>query len=343
MKFAIVVAVVGAAAILGPAASAVTLDRVITQGFVKCGVSEGLPGFSERDENGVWSGIDIDVCRAVAAAMFGKPDRVVYTPLKAKDRIDALVTGKIDVLSRNTTWTLTRDAIGLEFAAVTYYDGQSFMVRADLGVTSVTELDGAAICVTVGTTTEVNLDDHFRGSNMTYTPIKHDKYSDTTGAYEAGKCDVVTADQSALYAFRTKLADPEAHLILSTVISREPLGPVVCQSGCEYGGDDRWVEVIRWTHYAMLEAELRGISSKNVDDKRANSKDPGIRRLLGVEGNMGKNLNLANDWVYNIIKFVGNYAEVFERNLGPDTPLKIPRGLNALWKDGGIQYPMPIL
>ncbi len=343
MKIAIFIASAAVAAVLGPAASAVTLDSLLPKGFINCGVSEGLAGFSEADENGNWSGIDVDVCRAVAAAMFGDPSRVKYTPLSANERVGALESGAIDVLSRNTTWTLTRDAAGLEFAAVTYYDGQGFMVREDLGISSLSELDGAAICVTTGTTTEEHLADYFRANDMTYAPVTRTDYADVKAAYEAGECDVLTADQAALHAHRTKLKDPDAHIILPDVISREPLGPVVFQSGCERGGDDQWVEVIRWTLYAMLEAEARGVSSNNVEEMRGTSSNPDIRRLLGVEGKMGRSLGLPDDWAYNIIKHVGNYAEIFERNLGPDTLLKIPRGLNALWKDGGLHYPMPFL
>ena len=343
MKVTIFVASAAVAAVLGPGASAVTLDSLLAKGFVNCGVSEGLAGFSEPGEHGSWSGIDVDVCRAVATAMFGDPDRVKYTPLSANERIDALQSGEIDLLSRNTTWTLTRDAAGLEFAAVTYYDGQGFMVRRDLGIASLLELDGAAICVTAGTTTEDHLADYFRANDMTYAPVIRRDYADVRAAYEAGKCDALTADQTALHAHRTKLRDPEDHIVLPEVISREPLGPVVFRPGCERGGDDRWVEVVRWSLYAMLEAEARGINSNNVEEMRGTSNNPDIRRLLGIEGEMGRSLGLPDDWAYNIIKHVGNYAEVFERNLGPDTPLKIPRGLNALWKDGGIQYPMPII
>ncbi|MFQ5939987.1 MAG: amino acid ABC transporter substrate-binding protein [Alphaproteobacteria bacterium] len=341
MKYAFVLAA-AAVTILGTAASAGTLDLVMARGFVKCGVSEGLPGFSSPDENGNWSGIDVDICRAVAAALFGDPSRVTYTPLSAEERFEVLREGEIDVLSRNTTWTLVRDTAGLEFAAVNYFDGQAFMVREDLGVRSALELDGAAICVTAGTTTRINLADYFQANEMTYSAMVFPNYDEMIAAYDAGKCDAYTADQSALYAQRTKLKDPDAHIILPGLISKEPLGPVVRQPGCQDVGD-RWVEVIRWTLYAMLEAEERGVSSRNVDDLRANSKIPGIRRLLGVEGDMGKNLGLTNDWGHRIIKLVGNYAEVFERNLGPDTPLNIPRGVNALWKNGGLQYPMPIL
>ena len=343
MKAGAIFTAIAAVVFFGQAASAVTLDHVKARGFVLCGVSGDLPGFSAQDEFGNWHGIDVDVCRAVAAAIFGVPGKVKYMPLSAKDRFTSLRSGEIDVLSRNTTWTLSRDAAGLEFAAVTFYDGQAFMVRKDLGVEHVTDLDGAAICVTEGTTTEVNLDDYFRVNDMTYSAVKYQPYEKVIDAYVAGKCDAVTADQSALYAHRIKLEDPNAHAILPETISREPLGPVVCQSACEEASDDHWVAVIRWALYAMLEAEARGITSSNVDVLRTSSKDPGILRLLGVEGQLGDKLGLTNDWAYNIVKLVGNYAEVYDRNLGPSTPVSIPRGLNALWKDGGVQYPMPIL
>ena len=343
MKYAIVLAAAAAVALIGATASAGTLDDVNAKGVIRCGVSQGLPGFSNLDDQGNWSGIDVDLCRAVAAAVLGNPNRVEYEPLSAKDRFDALREGRVDVLSRNTTWTLVRDATGLEFAAVIYYDGQAFMIRKDLGLKSARELNGAAICVTAGTTTRINLADYFRTHNMTYTAEVFADYDQMIAAYDAGRCDAFTADQSALYGHRTKLKDPAAHIILPELISKEPLGPVVRQPGCDNVGDSRWLEVIRWTLYAMIEAEERGVSSINVDAFRAKSKNPGIRRLLGVEGGMGRKLGLPNDWAYKIIKLVGNYAEIYERNLGPDTRLKIPRGLNALWTAGGLQYAMPII
>jgi general L-amino acid transport system substrate-binding protein len=339
MKYAIIFAISIATTCFGVTASAGTLDFVKAKGFVRCGVSEGLAGFSDRDRNGNWSGIDVDICRAVAAAILGDPDLVSYTPLTARKRFEALLTRRIDVLSRNTTWTLSRDTKGLEFAAVSYFDGQAFMVREDLGVKSALELDGAAICVTAGTTTEINLADYFRANSMVYRAVGFSTYGEMVAAYEAGDCDAYTADQSALFGHRTKLRTPNAHMTLPELISKEPLGPVVRDDEC----DNRWVEVIRWTLYTMLEAEERGIDSGNVDDLRKNSRNPGVRRLLGVEGETGKNLGLPSDWGYKIIKLVGNYAEIFDRNLGPGTPFNIPRGLNALWKDGGIQYAMPVL
>ncbi len=339
MKYAIIIAISIATTCFGATASAGTLDSVKTNGFLRCGVSEGLVGFSQKDRNGIWSGIDVDICRAVAAAIFGDSKLVIYEPLSAEDRFDALRAGQIDVLSRNTTLTLTRDTDGLEFAAISYYDGQAFMVREDLGVKSVLELDGAAICVTTGTTTEINLRIYFRASSMEYTKVGRSKYDKTKAAYEDGDCDAFTADQSALFGHRTELKTPSAHIILPELISREPLGPVVREDE----GGNRWVEVIRWTFYTMLAAEELGIDMRNVDDRRKNATDQDIRRLLGVEGETGKRLGLPRDWGYKIIKLVGNYAEIFDRSLGPDTPLDIPRGKNALWRNGGLQYPMPLL
>ena len=343
MKYTFAMLAATVVALLGAPSSAGTLNDVMIRGFVKCGVSEGLAGFSKQDGNGTWRGIDVDICRAVAAAIFGDPEQAQYTPLPAKDRFNVLKARKIDVLVRNTTWTLVRDATGLEFAAVNYYDGQAFMVREDIGVTSALELDGAAICVTTGTTTESNLDDFFRANEMTYTKLTFEKYSEMVFAYESGACDAYPADQSALHGQRTELKEPDTHIILADLISKEPLGPVVNQPRCEEEGDYQWLEVVRWTLYAMLGAEELGISSANVDELRANSKIPGIRRLLGVEGKMGEHLGLPNDWAYRIIKLVGNYAEIFDRNLGPNTPINIPRGMNALWRDGGVQYAMPII
>ncbi len=346
MKCAIIfaAAIAVAIAVPGPAPLAAPLERIIVKGYVQCGVSKGLPGFSNADANGNWSGIDVDVCRAIAAALFGDSERVKYTPLSSVRRFKALRSGEIDVLSRNSTWTLSRDASGLEFAGITYYDGQAFMVPEDLGVSSALELGGAAICVAKGTTTVHNAEDYFRANGMTVTLVEFDTYAEAKAAYEAGKmCEVFTADQSALHAQRTTLSEPDAHIILPEVISREPLGPVVCQSACNDASDDQWVEVIRWTLYAMLEAEALGINSRNVDELWERSQNPAVLRLLGTEGNLGEQLGLSGDWAYNIIKQVGNYAEVFERNLGPNTPLKLSRGKNALWKDGGLHYPMPFL
>jgi general L-amino acid transport system substrate-binding protein len=313
-----------------------TLDDVKRKGHVQCGVSQGLPGFSNPDEKGNWTGIDVDVCRAVAAALFGDAGKVKYTPLSAKERFTALQSGEVDLLSRNTTWTLVRDsALGLDFTGVNYYDGQGFMVRKSLGVKSAMELSGAAVCVNIGTTTELNLADYFRANKMEYTPVVFEKADEVVAAYDAGRCDVYTTDQSGLYAQRIKMKNPAEHVVLPEVISKEPLGPVVRH------GDNKWGDVVKWSLYAMIEAEEMGLSSGNVDSEKANTGDPGKRRLLGVEGDLGQNLGLPGSWAYNIISQVGNYGESFARNLGPDTPLNIERGLNALWKDGGLQYAMP--
>ncbi|MGH7366270.1 MAG: amino acid ABC transporter substrate-binding protein [Candidatus Rokuibacteriota bacterium] len=318
-------------------AHAGTLDDVKKNGFLRCGVSQGNPGFSNPDAQGNWTGLDVDLCRAISAAIFGDPGKVKYTPLSAKERFTALQSGEVDLLSRTTTWTLVRDtALGLNFAGVNYYDGQGFMVPKKINVKSAKQLSGASVCVAIGTTTELNLADYFRANNMTYKPVTFEKADEVIAAYDAGRCDVFTTDRSSLAAQRTKLKDPEAHVVLPEIISKEPLGPVVRH------GDDQWLDVVKWVHYAMLEAEEYGVTSENVDQMKSNSKDPVVKRLLGVEGDMGKNLGLGNDWAYNIVKKVGNYAESYARNVGPRTPLKLDRGANALWKDGGLQYPMPV-
>lgn len=313
-----------------------TFDAVKKKGFVQCGVSAGLPGFSSANDKGEWNGIDVDVCKAVAAAMFGDASKVKYSPLTAKERFTALQSGEIDMLSRNTTWTLTRDSnLGLNFAGVTYYDSQGFMINKELGVNSATELDGASVCIQAGTTTELNLADYFRANNMKYEPITFDKAEETVKAFEAGRCDVLTSDQSQLYALRIQLKDPSAAKVLPEVISKEPLGPVVRQ------GDDEWFNVVRWSLIAMVEAEDLGLSSTNVDEQKKGT-NPAVKRFVGDEGIGGQGLKLNNDWAYQVVKQVGNYGEAFDRNVGESSPLKIQRGLNALWKDGGLQYAPPI-
>lgn len=333
-------AAVAALALMGVSGTAhagPTLDAVKEKGFLQCGVHEGLAGFSNLDEKGNQVGIDIEVCRAISAAIFGDPDKVKYTRVTAKARFPALQSGEIDVLSRTTTWTLVRDGkLGVDFAAVTFYDGQGFMVRKALGVKSARELAGASVCVAIGTTTELNMADFFRANNMKYEPVVFEKAAEVRAAYDAGRCDVYTTDRSGLAGQRTALKNPEDHVILPEIISKEPLGPVVRH------GDNEWGDVVRWSLYAMLEAEELGVSSKNVDEIRSTSTNPKVKRLLGVEGQMGESLGLPNDWAYNIIKKVGNYAEIYDRHVGPNTPLRLERGLNALWKDGGIQYPMPV-
>lgn len=314
-------------------ASADTLDSVKSKGHVQCGVSTGLPGFSNADASGSWQGLDVDVCRAVAAAVLGDANKVKFTPLTAKERFTALQSGEIDMLSRNTTWTLTRDAsLGLNFAGVNYYDGQGFMVSKSLGVKSALELDGAAVCIQAGTTTELNLADYFRLNGMSYKSVTYDTSDATVKGFEAGRCDMLTSDQSQLYALRIKLKDPNSAMVLPEVISKEPLGPVVRQ------GDDKWFNIVKWSLMAMVNAEELGVTSKNADSMKG-SKNPGIGRLMGGQG---EKLGLSDDWAYNIVKQVGNYGESFERNVGMDSPLKISRGLNALWTKGGLQYAPPV-
>jgi general L-amino acid transport system substrate-binding protein len=324
------------AASSGTAHAGAIFDAVKDKGFVQCGVSTGLAGFSNPDDAGNWSGIDVDVCRAVAAAVFGDAEAVKYTPLTPKERFTALQSGEIDVLSRNTTWTLNRDtALGLDFVGVTYYDGQGFMVPNSLGVKSALELDGASVCVQTGTTTELNLADYFRANNMSFTPVVFERPDEARTAYEQGRCDAYTTDASGLYAQRTGLSNPDEHIVLPEVISKEPLGPVVRH------GDNQWGDIVRWTLYAMLEAEEFGVDSQNVDDMMANSTNPGVRRILGVEGDMGENLGLPNDWGYQVIKQVGNYGELFEKNLTGPLGLQREGSYNMQWFNGGLIYAPP--
>jgi len=317
-------------------ASAATLEDVQSKGFIQCGVSQGLPGFSNTDDQGTWTGIDVDFCRAMAAAVFGDTDAVKFTPLSAKERFTALQSGEIDVLSRNTTWTMTRDtSLGLNFAGVTYYDGQGFMVRKDLGVSSALELSGASVCTNTGTTTELNVADYFRANNMPYEIVAFEKADEVVQAYDAGRCDVYTTDASGLYAQRLKLTNPDDHMVLPEIISKGPLGPAVRP------GDDQWFNITTWVLNAMINAAELGGSAAN-DEEMKGSNTPAIKRLLGVEGAFGEGIGLSNDWAANAISMVGNYGEIFEANVGPDTPLGINRGLNALWSNGGILYAPPV-
>jgi general L-amino acid transport system substrate-binding protein len=317
-------------------AHATTLEDVKAKGFIQCGVNTGLLGFAAPDDSGEWHGFDVDYCRAVSAAVFGDPSKVKYTPLTAKDRFTALQLGEIDLLSRNTTWTMARDtAQGMTFAGVNYYDGQGFMVKKSFGVTSALELNEASICVQTGTTTELNLADYFKAHKMTVNPVVFEKLDETTAAYDAGRCDALTADASALYAIRLTLTTPDEHVVLPEIISKEPLGPVVRQ------GDDEWFNVVKWTHFALLNAEELGITQANVEEMKA-SENQDVRRLLGIDGSFGEGAKLSNDWAVNVIKAVGNYGEIFDRNLGTGSKLQIARGLNALWTKGGIQYAPPI-
>lgn len=327
-------AVVAATAAAGVNAS--TLETVKNRGAVQCGVSDGLPGFSATDSAGRWQGIDADFCRAVAAAVLGDAEKVNFVSLTATERFTALQSGEIDLLSRNTTWTLTRDAsLGLNFTGVTYYDGQGFLVSKELGVSSALELDGASVCISSGTTTELNLADYFRMNGMSYEPVLYDTADQTAAGFEAGRCDILTSDQSQLYALRLQLSDPDSAVVLPEVISKEPLGPVVRQ------GDDTWFNVVKWALFAQINAEELGITSANVDEMTS-STDPSVQRFLGTSGNMGELLGLQNNWAHNVVKQVGNYGEVFERTVGTGSPLNIERGLNALWTNGGLQYAPPI-
>ncbi len=312
-----------------------TLKAVKDRGELICGANGTLAGFGVPDPQGNWTGFDVDFCRAIAAAVFNDPTKVKFVPLTAKDRFTALQSGEIDVLSRNTTWTLSRDtSLGLDFPAVTFYDGQGFMVRKSLKVTSALELSDAAVCVQQGTTTELNLADYFRANHMELKTVTFATGDEALKAYEAGRCDTYTTDSSGLYGERLRLPEPTEHIVLPEIISKEPLAPVVRH------GDNQWTDVVRWTHFAMINAEELGVNKANVDEK-LKSDDPEIRRMLGVEGQYGEALGLTNDWVYRIIKHVGNYGEVFERNIGQGSPLKIVRGLNALWTKGGLQYGPP--
>ncbi len=323
--------------VLAAEAGAGVLDNVKSKGFVTVGVAGVVPGFSAPDSKGVWNGLDVDYGRAVATAVFGSPDKVKFVPTTTKERFTALQTGEIDILARNTTWTMQRDTEqGLDFTGVTFYDGQGFMVNKALGIKSAKELSGASICIQMGTTTEMNVSEYFASNNMTYKPVAFESSDEATVLYDKGRCDVYTTDGSGLAARRTALSNPDDHVILPEIISKEPLGPSVRQ------GDQQWADLNRWVLAAMLAAEELGVNSKNVDEMRANSKNSDIKRLLGVEGKFGEMLGLTNDWAYNIIKHVGNYGEVYERNVGMNTPLKLERGLNAQWNKGGLMYALPI-
>jgi len=318
------------------AAQAATLDQVREKGFIQCGVSQGLPGFSTADDSGEWTGIDTDFCRAVAAAVFADPTKVKFTPLSAKERFTALQSGEVDILARNTTWTFSRDTdAGLRFVGTLYYDGQGFMVRRQLGVTSALELSGAEVCTNTGTTTELNVADYFRLHNMPYTIVAFEKSDEAVQAYDAGRCDVYTSDMSGLNAQKAKLTNPSEHMLLPEVISKEPLGPAVRQ------GDPQWINIVRWTLFALIGAEELGLASGNIDDALT-SESPAVRRFLGVDGNLGGKIGLDEKWAYNAIKMVGNYGELFAKNLGADSPLQLERGLNRLWTEGGLLYAPPI-
>jgi general L-amino acid transport system substrate-binding protein len=332
----VVLTVALAAGLSMQAASAQTLKTIKERGMLSCGVNTGLPGFSAPDDKGNWAGLDVDICRAIAAAIFNDPSKVKFLPLSAKDRFTALQSGEIDVLSRNTTWTLSRDtSLGANFAGVNYYDGQGFLVKKSLNVNSALELNSAQVCVATGTTTEQNLADYFKGNNMKYEVIAFATAEETVKTYESGRCNVFSSDVSQLYAERLKLSNPADHIVLPEVISKEPLGPMVRH------GDDQWFDIVKWTLFAMIAAEELGVTQKNVDEM-ARSDKPDLRRAFGTDGNLGEQLGLTKDWMLRIIKAVGNYGESFDRNVGAGSKLGIGRGLNQLWNKGGIQYAPPI-
>jgi general L-amino acid transport system substrate-binding protein len=313
-----------------------TLKRTMRRGDVLCGVNKGLPGFSIPDDKGDWAGFDVDFCRAVASAIFNDPKKARFVPLEASERFKELQNRTVDILSRNSTWSMSRETnYDLYFPAVAYYDGQGFMVRAARKVDSALGLNDSKVCVQEGTTTVLNLVDYFRANNMKYTEMKFPKLEEVMKAYESGKCDTLTADVSQLYALRLNLTQPADHIILPDVISKEPLAPVVRQR------DDDWMMLVKWTLYAMINAEELGITSKNIDEAMK-SKKPDVMRLVGTEGTYGEDLGLPKDWAARIIRHVGNYGEVYDRNVGAESRLKIPRGLNSLWSAGGIQYAPPI-
>jgi general L-amino acid transport system substrate-binding protein len=313
-----------------------TLDAVKQRGQLVCGVNVGLAGFSSADDKGNWTGLDVDYCKAIAAAVLGDAGKVKYVGTTTKERFTALQSGQLDVLVRNTTWTLQRDSSqGLSFAGVNYYDGQGFLVKKSLGVKSAKELSGATVCVQSGTTTELNLADFFRSNKLEYKTLVFDKADEAVRAYEANRCDAYTTDASGLYAQLVRMNNPAENVVLPEIISKEPLGPSVRQ------GDSQWFTITRWVHFALLNAEEAGITQANVD-QMAGSDNPNIKRILGKEGDFGQGLGLDNDWVHRIIKQVGNYGEIYERNVGSGSRLKIPRGLNRLWSNGGLHYPPPI-
>jgi len=335
-RVSLVLTLAVAAGLSAQTASAQTLKTIKDRGLLSCGVTQGVPGFSSPDDKGNWTGLDVDICRAIAAAVFNDPTKIKFVPLSSKDRFTALQSGEIDVLSRTTTWTLSRDtSLGANFAGVTYYDGQGFLVKKSLKVNSALELNSASVCVQTGTTTELNLADYFKGNNMKYEVIAFTTNDETIKAYESGRCDVFTTDVSGLYADRLKLANPAEHIVLPEVISKEPLGPMVRH------GDDQWLDIVKWTLFAMITAEELGITQKNVDEK-AKSDNPELKRVFGTDGNLGEQLGLTKDWVTRIVKAVGNYGESFDRNVGPGSKLGIARGMNNLWNKGGIQYAPPM-
>ncbi|WP_121630685.1 amino acid ABC transporter substrate-binding protein [Tropicibacter alexandrii] len=336
MKTKLMTVAVAAACAAG-AAGAATLDDVKAAGVLKCGVSQGLPGFSATNDAGEWTGIDVDYCKALAAAVLGDANAVEYVSLSAKDRFTALSSGEIDVLSRNTTWTITRDTdLGISFVGVNYYDGQGMMVPAGLGIKSAMELDGATICTNTGTTTELNITDYFQQHGMEFQLVALENSDEVIAAYGSGRCDVFTTDRSGVAAERLKLADPDAHVVLPETISKEPLGPSV------RAGDEQWMKIARWVLNGVVEAEEYGISSENIEEMKS-SENPSVQRILGVgDNNYGEPLGLDAEFIARAVEQVGNYGEMYERNVGPNTPLKLDRGVNELWTNGGLMYAPPI-
>ncbi|MGA1759444.1 MAG: amino acid ABC transporter substrate-binding protein [Paracoccaceae bacterium] len=336
MKKSFILGAMTVAAMAAGAASAGTMDDVKARGKLNCGVTTGLVGFAAPDANGVWEGFDVSVCRAVAAAVLGDPAAVEFVTTTGQTRFTALASGEIDMLARNTTWTFSRDVdLKFEFVGVNYYDGQGFMVPKSLGVSSAKELDGATVCIQTGTTTELNLADFFRANNISYEPVPIETNAEAQQQYLAGACDVYTTDASGLAATRATFENPDDHALLPEIISKEPLGPLVRH------GDNEWGDVVRWSLNAMIAAEEMGITSANVDSMAAGTNNPEINRILGTEGELGAMLGLDKDWAMRIIKSVGNYAEVFEKNIGESTPIGLARGLNAQWTNGGLLYTPP--
>ena len=325
-----------ATAVTWQPATAQTLRAVKDRGVLACGVSQGLPGFSAADAAGNWTGFDVDFCRAIAAAIFGDGGKVRFVPLDAEARFNALKSGAIDVLSRNSTWTISREmALGLNFAGVTYYDGQGFMVRRSLKIDTALDLEGKTVCVQAGTTNQLNAGDYFRTNKVNFQAMALGTADQVVASYNADRCAVMTSDVSQLHSLRLGLGKPDDHVILPDIISKEPLGPVVRQ------GDDQWLNIVKWVHFAMINAEELGVGTTTIDQAMQSDK-PDVRRLVGAEGNYGEQLGLTKDWVVRIVRQVGNYGEVFERNLGSQSKLAIPRGINNLWSTGGIQYAPPI-
>ena len=336
MKRTVFFGTLAAGALVSGMAAASTLDDVKARGVLNCGTNVGLTGFGAPDANGAYQGFDVDICKAVAAAIFGDQTKVKYVPTTGETRFTALASGEVDVLVRNSTWTFTRDTdLKFDFVAVNYYDGQGFMVKKDLGVSSAKELDGATVCIQTGTTTELNLADYFKANNIKYTPVTVADDTEGLRNFVAGSCDAYTTDASGLAASRATLPNPDDYIILPEIISKEPLGPLVRH------GDNQWGDIVRWTYYALVEAEEKGITKANIEEVASSTQDPEVRRLLGLEGDLGKMIGLDNNWAKNAIAANGNYGEIFEANIGMSTPIKLARGLNALWTQGGLQYAPP--